>query len=85
MHHLPSYLSVAKQYKNDPFNCFFLSANMQQLIEERQPKYVIHGHTHDSKDYHIGKTRVICNPYGYDTWNKKKLNKDFKYDLIIEL
>jgi len=43
-------------------------------------KLWIHGHTHDSFDYNIGDTRVVCNPVGYykenDTWKK---------DLVIEI
>jgi Icc-related predicted phosphoesterase len=83
MHHLPSKQSVHPKYEGDAFNCFFLS-DMEEVIRERQPKLVIHGHTHDSFDYHIGETRVICNPYGYDTWNHKQLNKNFKH-LIVEI
>jgi hypothetical protein len=37
-----------------------------------------HGHTHEDFDYHIGSTRVVCNPRGYvgyearaDTWQPK--------------
>jgi hypothetical protein len=25
----------------------------------------VHGHTHDSFDYRVGTTRVLCNPRGY--------------------
>ena len=25
----------------------------------------VHGHTHDSFDYRVGATRVVCNPRGY--------------------
>ena len=32
---------------------------------EHQPRLWIHGHTHESFDYQIGKTRVVCNPRGY--------------------
>ena len=39
------------------------------LIEERQPALWVHGHTHDSCDYRVGNTRVICNPRGYENEN----------------
>jgi hypothetical protein len=25
----------------------------------------VHGHVHNQRDYHIGATRVVCNPRGY--------------------
>ena len=64
-HHLPTRSSVAPEYLKDPINCFFVSP-LDDLIEERQPKLWVHGHTHSSLDYRYGKTRIVCNPYGYD-------------------
>jgi hypothetical protein len=29
----------------------------------------MHGHTHDSADYRVGETRVVCNPRGYGLEN----------------
>jgi predicted phosphodiesterase len=63
-HHLPSHKSVHKMYAGNPQNDFFV-CDMTKLIEERQPALWIHGHTHESCDYQIGATRVVCNPYGY--------------------
>ena len=42
----------------------------------------IHGHTHESFDYEIGKTRVICNPRGYAPI---EINKEFKPDFNVEV
>jgi predicted phosphodiesterase len=41
---------------------------------------VIHGHVHNSADYHIGRTRVICNPHGYGSENAA-----FNPALIVEV
>jgi predicted phosphohydrolase len=76
-HHLPLEESVADQYKNDWFNCFFL-CDMSELISNKKPKLWIHGHTHGSFDYNKGKTRVICNPYGY-------VNRDENFNFIKHL
>lgn len=62
-HHLPSYLSVHPKYAVQPNRAF--ASNLDQLVEDLQPKYWIHGHTHEKFDYMIGKTRVICHPRGY--------------------
>jgi len=41
---------------------------------------VIHGHVHNSADYHVGPTRVICNPHGYGSENAA-----FNPALIVEV
>jgi len=41
---------------------------------------VIHGHVHNSADYHVGRTRVICNPHGYGNENP-----GFNPSLIVEI
>jgi hypothetical protein len=63
-HFAPSARSVSPQYKDDPLTPAFAS-NLEKLILTYQPRLWIHGHMHDSFDYRIGKTRVVCNPRGY--------------------
>ena len=41
------------------------------MIEEQRPALWVHGHTHDSCDYQVGVTRVVCNPRGYEDENKR--------------
>jgi len=68
-HMLPSWQSVADEYKGVASNCFFVHS-CEDLIVEKQPKLWIHGHTHSSHDYNIIDTRVVANPRGYP--NRKK-------------
>ena len=42
-----------------------------------------HGHIHQSKDYMIGNTRIICNPRGYEAWDEVNLAWD--RNLIVEI
>lgn len=77
-HHLPSAKSIAPRYVDDLLNPAFAS-NLDHLILEHQPELWIHGHTHDSCDYRLGATRVICNPGGYGGENKS-----FNNHLTIE-
>lgn len=63
-HYLPSQKSVAPRWQGSPLNDFFV-CDVEALIVERQPALWVHGHTHDSLDYQIGATRVLCNPFGY--------------------
>jgi predicted phosphodiesterase len=41
---------------------------------------VIHGHVHNSADYHVGSTRVLCNPHGYGSENP-----GFNPSLVVEI
>lgn len=63
-HMLPSFISVPKQFRGSPTNCFYVSECLD-IIEAFMPRMWIHGHTHESWDYNLGKTRIFCNPYGY--------------------
>jgi hypothetical protein len=44
----------------------------------------VHGHTHDSFDYQVNGTRVICNPRGYQ---REGVNENASFDpqLVIDL
>jgi predicted phosphodiesterase len=46
----------------------------------QRPDLVIHGHIHNSADYHVGRTRVICNPHGYGAENP-----GFNPCLVVEI
>jgi Icc-related predicted phosphoesterase len=35
------------------------------IIRSRRPSLWIHGHTHESRDYRLGATRIVANPCGY--------------------
>lgn len=60
-------------------NRFFYSRRGMELLDEWQPMYWIHGHTHHPVNYFVGKTNVISNPSGY-VWNKTLMNRN----MIIE-
>jgi len=80
-HHLPAEMSVHPRWKGDVLNAFFL-CDVEPLIRERQPKMWVHGHTHDSCDYTIGTTQVVCNPFGYAAHEE---NAAFNPGLVVEL
>jgi Icc-related predicted phosphoesterase len=63
-HHAPSIRSIPEKYRSDPLVAAFAS-NMDDFIEWTDAKLWVHGHIHESFDYVIGKTRVVCNPFGY--------------------
>lgn len=81
-HHLPSTLSIHPQYKTSSLNRFFL-CDMSELILEREPALWLHGHSHESSDYVLGKTRVVANPRGY--FRERRASAAFDYNLIIDV
>lgn len=80
-HYLPSQRSVAPRYIGSPLNPFFV-CDVGPLIFEQQPALWVHGHTHDSCDYRIGATRVVCNPFGYKYHEE---NPRFDAGLTVEI
>lgn len=79
-HHCPSSRSVPERFTHDKIAPAYAS-NLHDVIDRYQPNIWIHGHTHDSFDYMIGDTRVVCNPHGYPQEN----SSEFRWDLVIEL
>jgi predicted phosphodiesterase len=79
-HHLPHSKSVHAKYKGDLLNPCFAS-DLSPLL--RPPvKLWIHGHTHESMDYEVEGTRVVCNPRGYLPQDP---NKRFNPKLVVEV
>jgi predicted phosphodiesterase len=62
-HHLPHVRSVHPNFEGERSNPAFAS-DLSALFGDRVNLWV-HGHTHESMDYEIGATRVLCNPRGY--------------------
>jgi hypothetical protein len=63
-HFAPSRQSIHPRFAGSPINACFVS-DLEPRIARWQPRLWLHGHTHDSFDYRIGATRVVCNPRGY--------------------
>jgi hypothetical protein len=62
-HHLPHRQSIHPKYAGTRFNPCFAS-DLDHLV--RAPVVLwVHGHTHESLDYVVNGTRVVCNPRGY--------------------
>ncbi len=63
-HYLPSWQSIHSRWLGSEINRFFV-CDIESLILEKQPQLVIHGHTHYPTQYRIGKSQILCNPFGY--------------------
>jgi predicted phosphodiesterase len=87
-HHAPSRQSIHPRYHTD----HLLNGGYQSDLEwimlanpDRLPLW-IHGHTHDSFDYTVGGTRIVCNPRGYVTSLVSNAeNPDFDPNKVIEV
>ena len=65
-HHAPSRLSTKPRYQKDVVvNGGYSSSLDDFILEHPQIRLWTHGHTHDTFDYMIGSTRIVCNPRGY--------------------
>lgn len=89
-HHSPSILSTDERFKGDSMNFAFSNTGLEEELlltddpDVRKPNIWIHGHMHNSSDYFIGQTLIICNPFGY--WNGfKNENRDFSNTFLIEI
>jgi len=63
-HHAPSLRSVHPRFEGSLLNGAFVS-DLERLMGAERVRLWIHGHTHDSFDYTVRGTRVLCNPRGY--------------------
>ena len=63
-HHAPSYESSRGVFYNDELRGAY-SSDLSDLMLDYNPELWVHGHLHESIDYRIGVTRIVCNPYGY--------------------
>ena len=82
-HHAPSPRSIHPRFAGSVINACFIS-DAERLIDGARADLWIHGHTHDSFDYTVNGTRVLCNPRGYakDGVNE---NARFDADLVVEI
>jgi Icc-related predicted phosphoesterase len=80
-HHLPTLQCVHPKYAGSPINCFFV-CDVEELIQRAQPPVWVHGHTHSSNYFQLGKTTIICNPFGYANHEE---NPGFRPDLLVEI
>lgn len=82
-HFAPSRQSISPQFAGSPVNACFVS-DLEAEIHRWAPALWLHGHTHDSFDYAVGRTRVVCNARGY-VRNGEVENQGFAPDFVIDL
>lgn len=82
-HHAPSRKSIHPRFAGSLLNACFVS-DAERLVDCGRERLWIHGHTHDSFDYLLNGTRVVCNPRGYAK-NSVNENPLFDPDFVVEI
>jgi predicted phosphodiesterase len=82
-HHAPSPKSIHPRFRDSLLNACFIS-DLERMMNGRLARLWVHGHTHDSFDYVVNGTRVVCNPRGYAK-NGVNENARFDPDLFVEV
>lgn len=82
-HHAPSRQSIHSRFAGSRLNGCFVS-DLQHLVDGQRVQLWVHGHTHDSFDYLLHGTRVVCNPRGYakDGVNE---NPSFDREFVVQI
>lgn len=84
-HHTPSFQSCHEQYKTEYLmNGAYHSELSEFILDRPQIKLWTHGHTHNSFDYMIGETRVVCNPRGYHS-HRFSEDTEWNPDIVLEV
>ena len=81
-HHAPSWLSVVPRYQHDMVSACFAS-RLNHLMGFAE--VWVHGHMHDSLDYELEGTRILCNPRGYTRYEGGEENDHFNPALIVDV
>jgi predicted phosphodiesterase len=63
-HHGPSAQSLQEYQRSELLSAAYVS-NLDEFVARSGAALWVHGHVHNQRDYHIGGTRVVCNPRGY--------------------
>lgn len=80
-HHAPSARSIAPKLSEELTSAAYAS-HLDAMIESHNIDMWVHGHVHNSCDYNVGNTRVVCNPRGYSPdW----LNPYFEESFVVEI
>jgi Icc-related predicted phosphoesterase len=80
-HNAPSTQSIGGDYKNDVLNPCFVNC-WEYVMMDYKPNIWIHGHVHQSKEYKVDDTLVVCNPFGYDA---RITNVKFDTQKVVEI
>lgn len=81
-HHAPSFRSISEDYvTHETIGAY--ASNVEELICSHSPVLWVHGHIHDTRNYMIDNTRILCNPKGYPRKDDSNGNFDINHEVTI--
>jgi Icc-related predicted phosphoesterase len=86
-HHRPHPDAARRGFERDISSAAYTS-DLSALIAEGAPELWVYGHTHESRDFTVGATRIITNAKGYGPWppaEKTWDNANFNPTFTIEI
>tara|TARA_Y100000310_G_scaffold338053_1_gene426690 strand:- start:6147 stop:6914 length:768 start_codon:yes stop_codon:yes gene_type:complete len=88
-HHAPTFASVHEKYRGSNLNYGYAS-DLTGVMYENRPALWVHGHVHNSFEYEVDGTLVVCNPRGYvrnrgDFPDYMDANPDFDPTKVFEV
>lgn len=86
-HHMPHPACIPPVWRGASSGFLYASseAAFGALLEGREaPSLWVCGHTHHAFDVKAGRTRILCNPHGYEAADDERLN-GFRWDLVAEV
>lgn len=85
-HHSPSFNSCIDSFRDDYLMNGAFHSNLDEFIlDHPQISLWAHGHTHNTCDYHIGDTRIICNARGYVEKERQSDELEPYFPLMVEV
>lgn len=80
-HHAPSLKSSHPRFggTDNLINWAYCSELDQLILDNSDIQFWVHGHTHDTHDYMIGNTHVLCNPRGYSHY-KNRVGENLRFN-----
>ena len=92
-HHAPHAGSLLHGEVRETIDMAYASDLSAILEGEGAPDIWIHGHVHASRDYQVGRTRIVANPRGHDTsfrrrdgtWVDERENPRFDGGVVVEV
>lgn len=81
-HHAPSEKSSHSRFIGSLTQPAYFTPLEGIICDNQQIKLWVHGHMHNTSDYMIGKTQVVCNPYGYAGY---ETNPEFENVFMVDV
>lgn len=81
-HHLPTFSAIDPKYYSNPVN-FAYASELDWMFYQYPIKMWLFGHTHSPVRIKVSKTKLHCNPVGYNKQNGEFQNEEYHNDYVV--